>query len=72
MVTNYDYYRDPREKNPSQKDCKLNCDDLCMQLSPFNPYSFAESLSATYTHFNLYVFFHLPGWKKPTIYYFFH
>lgn len=33
MVTNYDYYRDPREKNPSQKDCKLNCDDLYMQLS---------------------------------------
>lgn len=77
MVTNDDYYRDLREKNPSQKDCKLNCDDLYMQLSSFNnfgtnPYSFAKSLSATYTHFNLYGFFHLPGWENPVIYYFFH
>lgn len=69
MVTNYDYYTDPREKTPLQKDCKLKFNDLYIQLSPFNclgtdPYSFAQSLPATHTHFNLYVFFPLSRVEK--------
>lgn len=72
MAKNMIITENQERKNPPQKDCKLNISGCYIQLSPFNdlgtdPGSFAQSLSATPTGFNIYGFFSTFQSAKPPI-----